>query len=386
MPEDFQPNLQGQALTNEDIQNLVKSPFDKRIDITKKIAQIYTKGGFTAEQMGVAEQLFRTLIKDTEVEVRKTLAEALKDAPGIPNDVMVDLARDIREVALPVLQFSEVLTDADLIEIIESTEDANKQIAVSKRQTISPAVSVALIETKNDQVVDTLLHNKNATLSEEGYTKIVDNFADKQDIMQTMIEREALPVTVVEHLAKTISNAIYDQLSDKHKAAFGKVKKAGSDVATMKVIGMQNTEQEYYRFLTLMKRLQVSDKLIPISALCMGNVNLFEVRLAHHMKVPVLNVRKLMQDDTNRGFKALFERAGLPNNLYQATSLLVSVLREMSDELKNVRLAVSEKTSNRIIESLMEKADQSEKAVENIDYIVSLVRHNAAIAKEDDKE
>ena len=58
------------------------------------------------------------MIKDAEVRVREALAQNLKENPDLPHDVALSLAQDVDQVALPILQFSDVLTDDDLIEII----------------------------------------------------------------------------------------------------------------------------------------------------------------------------------------------------------------------------------------------------------------------------
>ncbi len=53
-----------------------------------------------------------------ELRVREALAAHLKNSPDLAHDVAVALARDVDSVSLPMLKFSEVLTDEDLIEIV----------------------------------------------------------------------------------------------------------------------------------------------------------------------------------------------------------------------------------------------------------------------------
>lgn len=376
----------GAKLTDEDIRKLVKSPVDKRLDVTKKIGKYYSAGGFSKDQMMIAERIFRALLKDTEVEVRKALSESIKLSTDIPNDVVVELAKDINEVSIPVLEFSKVLTDEDLVDIIESTEDMSKQLTVSKRESLSEEVSSALIKTGNESVVDTLLHNDGADVSDSGYNKIVEDFSDKEDLLELMVQRDKIPVTVMENLAEKVSSEIYNKLAAKHKtkikelnAAVGKTQ----EVVAMKVMGMQSTEQEYYKFCKLMSKMRIPPDLMPISALCVGNFNLFEICIARATKVPVLNVRALLKDSGNKGFKVLYERAGLPTNLYDATEILVDVLRDLKDELQGYGIVLSKKVANRIIGNMMMRAEEAGE-VENIDYLVTLIRHNVDMAESDE--
>lgn len=368
------------TLTKEDVRELIKSPFEKKIEITKKIADYYQSGGFNEKEMLVAVQIFRQLMKDSEVEVRKTLSEAIKNATNAPEDVILNLAKDIEDVSLPVLEFSDVLTDIDLIEIVNSTRDSAKHLAITKRHDVSEDVSEALIETKSDVVVDSLLQNEGAVVSQEGYDKIVDNFANDEKVMEAVVKRDTLPPEVVERLTNAVSDAIYKNLRKKHSEAFeaidSKIVKRSRDFATMKVIGLKTTDPEYYQFRKLMDTLKVSEELIPVSALCMGNLHIFEITVARLTKTPVLNVRLLVEDESNNGFKALYMRAGLPESLYDATEVLIEVLREIKDELKGFSTSIPKAVADHIIECLrMKVAERGE--VENLDYIISLITHNA---------
>ena len=80
----------------------------------------------------MAEDIFRIMGKDTEVRVREALSQNLKEKPNVPHDIAVSLAKDVDSVSLPVLQFSEVLSDADLIEIVRS-QDPAKPVAIAQR-------------------------------------------------------------------------------------------------------------------------------------------------------------------------------------------------------------------------------------------------------------
>ncbi len=141
-------------------------------------------------------------------------------------------------------------------------------------------------------------------------------------------------------------------------------------------MGMQTTEQDYYQFCKSMRQLQIDEKLMPISALCIGNLNLFEVCMARILKVPVVNVRTLLFDSSNKGFKMLYERAGLPSSLYPATESLVEVLREICEELQDVGITLSKTTATKIITNMMMRAEENG-SVENMDYIITLIRHHA---------
>jgi uncharacterized protein (DUF2336 family) len=107
----------------------------------------------------IAQNIFRIMGKDTEVRVREALSQNLKEKPNVPHDIAVSLAKDVDSVSLPVLQFSEVLSDADLIEIVRS-QDPAKPVAIAQRSSVSEFVSSVLVDTENSDVVMSLVSNE----------------------------------------------------------------------------------------------------------------------------------------------------------------------------------------------------------------------------------
>jgi len=375
-------NIGSNELSEEDINRLIKSPFERKMEITKKIADYYKSGGFNETDMVTAARIFGTLVKDTEVKIRSALSQAIKDHPNIPKDMILSLAHDVQEVALPVLQFSEVLTDSDLIEIVNSTRDVEKQKSISKREMVSENLSEALIETHNEEVVGTLLQNEGASLSADNLDQIVEEFGDKEDVMASMVERTSLPMSIVESLADKISETIYSKLQERNPDAFARmdeVVKRSRDVATMKVMGLRSSDSEYYQFCQLMDKLKITDELSPIYALCMGNIGIFEIKAARITQTPVLNIRKLLMDSSNKGFRVIYDRANLPPDLKEATEVLITALRKVTDEYagKIRNEGVTKEIASKLTEYILREVKDVD-AIKNLDYILSLVGHYAS--------
>ena len=134
--------MANKKLTQDDVSRLLSDPsVDTRVETAAKIADGFNAGALSDGERKMAEEIFRVMVKDAEVRVREALALNLKESSGIPHDVAVSLAKDVEQVALPVLQFSDVLTDDDLIEIIAS-QSPEKQVAIAKRKNVSDNVSV----------------------------------------------------------------------------------------------------------------------------------------------------------------------------------------------------------------------------------------------------
>lgn len=370
-------------LTLDDVNNLTKSSGSTKVNITKKIASHYKAGGFNSGQMEIAEQIFELLVKDTQVGIRQALSEVLKDAKDIPKDIVVELANDIEEVSLPVVEFSKILSDKDLIEIVANSESTAKKVAIAKRDDVTENLSNALIEHSTAEVVDTLLHNKSAKVSEEGYNNIVSDYANNEEVLGALIERDRLPVNVLEHLASAVSDAICDRLAKKHSSSFEKIDKIiqkGKVLATKKVIESECSDYEYGNFLGLMDSMSIAKDLFPIFALSMGNLALFEAHMARITKISVANIKTLVKDQSNKGVRALYTKAKLPEEMYLVTELMIEVIREMSGNIKSYGIFASEESAIDMIELIQQKAQlfqMLDKEVNNLDYVLTLVEKNA---------
>jgi uncharacterized protein (DUF2336 family) len=141
-------------LTPMDVQRLLNDDSsDSRASVLEKIALNYNGDQFKGRERDIAEQVFRLLMKDVALRVRETLAERIKDNINVPRDIMLHLANDVESVANPVLIHSKVLSDADLVSIVEKSHDMGKLLAITKRDAVSPRVSEALVETRYAQVM-----------------------------------------------------------------------------------------------------------------------------------------------------------------------------------------------------------------------------------------
>ncbi|MBT6221937.1 MAG: DUF2336 domain-containing protein, partial [Rhodospirillaceae bacterium] len=77
---------------------------------------------------------------DLEMKVRQSLSEKLANVDGAPNSLVKMLANDEIEVARPVLMNSKVLTDDDLMSVIDK-HGQDHIMAVTKREHVSEVVS-----------------------------------------------------------------------------------------------------------------------------------------------------------------------------------------------------------------------------------------------------
>jgi len=340
-----------------DVETLKKSPLPEvRETIAKKICEYYNKAVFEEEEENIACEIIRLFARDIEIRVRVALSESLKSNPSIPHDVALRLANDEVDVALPILEFSMALTEGDVIEIIRSTENVAKLIALSKREDVTDPVSSALVYKRNEEVTVSLLSNESADISENSLLTAVEEFAKNGDVINSLINRGGLPIGVVEKmitqttdkLRKTIEISLKE---DEDKDSVSNLVEETQERATLGLLSDEpvkesnievqidaNTENISKKSEQLAKHLYNQKRLtssIMLRAVCEGNQDFFESSLSVKSGTPLVNVRALVRSGDKKALASLFQRADFPLSVVDAVVIIVQfVVNEGYDENK----------------------------------------------------
>lgn len=374
MPTERTPGML--ALTPKDVERLLHdTTASTRLEMTDRIAGAYGKEQLSESETQIAEQIFRLLLRDTELRVRVALSQHIKSSEHIPHDIIVTLARDVEQVSLPVLQFSEVLTDDDLVDLLKNTKEISRYLAVSRRTQLSEKLSDTLLAKDNEQVVASLVNNKGAQISDAGYQKIVTAHAGNEAIMQTVSLRPNLPVAAAEKLVHLVSSSLAATLKSKYNLSAAPIEEEAEktrESETLAVIRYAKTQGDIDKLVAQMAGFNRLTPSIILSALCQGNSGFFETSLARLSSIPVANARALIADKGDLGFRAIYNKSGLPDAMFPAVKLLLKVVHEMDDAPEKPGTS---RYANSVVERLLQYAEEA--PVENLSYIIALVRRVA---------
>lgn len=164
----------------------------------------------------MAGRVMLRLAEDQIPRVRQVLAEAIKDVPEAPRDVVLRLAGDSElSVSGPVLERSPVLTDEDLLAIIKSPPVRGALAAIARRSTVVERVADALAATDDRQAVGDLLRNPSAQLREDTLDVLVERAAEVPEWQEPLVERPDLPPGASLRLAEFVADDLLRRLSDR---------------------------------------------------------------------------------------------------------------------------------------------------------------------------
>lgn len=369
-----------ERLTQEDVDRLMKDASPRtRARTSAKIASQFDAHELSAAERKLAEEIFRLLIKDTEVLVRESLSAHLNSTPDLPHDVAIALAQDVNSVALPMIKCSEVLTDTDLIEIVRSQCSA-KQIAVAVRPRISSMVSDALVATGNEHAVARLVGNEGADLTENALSRVIDEYQESDAITDSLSRRTDLPAAISERLVQAWSERLQRYLMSKHdldpNIASNLILQA-RERATITLIDYGSSDAELDFLIDQLYRKERLSASLILRALCVGDLNFFERAMSRITGLPLQNVRILIHDKGMLGLEPLYLRAKLPKSLFPAFRAAISLVVETDyDGGANDRQRYVERILERMLTRFEDSANHM--ARDDIEYLMVKLHQLAA--------
>jgi len=319
-------------LTEADIRRLLKgdSP-DERAAAAHKLCRSIEKAALTDDERLAAQDIIRVLAADATELVRRALAVTLRASPLLPRDAALRLARDVESVALPVVNWSPVFTDDDLIEIVRAGSVA-KQTAVAKRERLSPVVTTVIAREAAEPAVKAACANDNAAFTETALETVVDRFATSDEVTSALAYRAVLPVSVSERLVKLVSDTVREHLVSRHalrpETAL-ELAAAARERATVDLVEQSGVTPDMPAFVAHLARNRRLTPSLLLRALGRGHMTFFEHAVAELAGVPHQRTWLMIHDAGPLGLRAIYDRAGLPSRLFAAFRAGVDAYRSL---------------------------------------------------------
>jgi uncharacterized protein (DUF2336 family) len=301
----------------------------ERAEATSAMARAYLYSDLSPDDRAAAEGALIMLLDDPSPLVREALACALAFSEEAPPPVILALAADQPEVAGWVLEYSPLLMDADLVDVV-ATGSPPTQIAIARRADMPCAVAAAIAEVGSAAACLVLIENPQAEIVAFSLDRIVARHGHLAAIREAMLARDDLPAptrqALVAKLSQTLAGFVAARawLQEDHAQ---RIAKEACEKATVTLAAVSPVSE----IPPLIRHLRESGQLtagLVLRALLSGNLEMFEQALAELSDLPIARVSALVHDRRGAGFRALYERAGLPASTYAAFREAVDALRE----------------------------------------------------------
>ena len=364
--------LMAENLNSSDVARLLAEPTaENRAAAAAKVSEQFSAGNLSDEERTIAEEIFKIMVKDAEVRVREALAESLKNSDEISHDVAVALANDVEQVSMPMLEFSEVLTDDDLVEIIKS-QGAEAQAAVASRANVSANLADQIVENSDDAgVVATLMENEGAKLQEGTMEKVLDKYGDDEIVSAPMAKRAQLPIKVAERLVNLVSEQVRDHLVTHHEMSSNTVMDLFFNARERATANLIHDGDDEMGFGDLVDQLYENGRLtenLIFRALCLGDVIFFELALAKLADIPIGNAYQLIHDRGDLGLKAIYEKCKFSPDLLPVVNAALDVAKEMASSASEDPLRYKSRMVERILTRCEKTVD-----TESFEYFITQI-------------
>lgn len=279
-------------------------------------------------------QALEVLAEDQLVNVRRILADTLKNVAKAPPSVIRMLAHDKElSVAEPVLQFSPVLSDDDLLDIIRSRPIQGALAAVSRRRNLGTTLSDAIVGSGDESAIAALLANESAQIREETLDIVLDKAPGVESWHEPLVMRPRLSPKAARRIASFVAMHLLDKLQqriDLDDSTLVAVTEAVELRIEKESKGLSDPEWAEKDDVTaqiqgLAKKGKLDAKAIE-KALAKGEKRFVVGALAHLAKVPVTVVGEIVSRRVAKAIVALTYKANLrPHLAKQLQSQLAGI-------------------------------------------------------------
>jgi len=304
------------------------APSGERAEATSALARAYLYSDLSDSDRSAAEGAMIMLLDDPSPLVRRALAEVFAGSEYAPPVLVHALAADQPDVAAAVLQYSPLLFDADLVEAVAIGEP-ERQSPIAARADLPCSVAAAIAEVGCAEACLVLLENQRADIVPFSLDRIVERHGHLAAIRDVLLARSDLPVSTRQALVVKLSQALADFVTARQWLGPDRARRITRDACEKATIVLAAASPDG-EVRPLIRHLCESGQLtagLILRALLSGNMVLFEEALAELADMPLFRVAGIVHD-RKAGFRALYDRAGLPPSIFPVFREVLDAMRE----------------------------------------------------------
>jgi len=305
------------------------APAGERAEATRALARAWIISDLSEEDRAAAAGALLMLLDDPSPLVRQAMAEVFARSLEAPGAIVQALSLDQPSVALPVLEHSPLLIDADLVDII-ATGNCVMQCAIARRVNLPASVCAAIAEVGSASAALELIENPNAELAPFSWDRIVERHGHLAAIRESMLVLEDLPaatrIALVAKLSDTLAQFVVARNWLSADRA-GRIASEARDRSAVNVAASSRGED----MSGLVRHLRATGQLtagLILRALLSGNLELFDHALAELSDLPPARVSALLHDRGGASLQALLTRAGFPPSTFAAFRVALEASQE----------------------------------------------------------
>ncbi len=303
------------------------APAGERAEATSALARAYLFSDLSTDDRSAAEGAMIMLLDDPSPLVREALAHVLASSQKAPPAIIQALAADQPDIAVIVIERSPLFIDADLVDLV-ATGAPVVQVAVARRAPLQRAIAAAIAEVGTAEACLVLLENPDVEIALFSINRMVERFGHVAAIREALFDRDDLPAPTRQMLVTKLSATLADFVAARE---------------------------------------------------WLDNVVLVEQALAELSGLPIARVRGLVHDNGGSGFRAIYDKAGLPGSTWPAFRAAITATRDASHFTES---GGASQLKRRMIERVLTGCEMAD--IGEIEPLLTLLRRFATEAARDE--
>src|ERR1700756_1273133 len=301
----------------------------ERAEATRALARAWLISDLTEDDRAAAAGALLMMLDDASPLVRQAMAQVFARSGETPAAIVQALSPDQPSIALPILEHSPLLIDADLVDIV-ATGNCEMQCAIARRTGLPASVCAAIAEVGSAAAALELIENPYAGLAPFSWERIVERHGHLAAIRESMLVLEDLPAATRAALVAKLSETLAQFVVARNWLSAdraGRITTEARDRSTLNIAARSRGDD----MRGLVKHLRATSQLtagLILRALLSGNLELFSYALAELSGLPLSRVASLLHDRGGASLQALLKRAGLPESTFAAFRVALEVTHE----------------------------------------------------------
>jgi len=298
-----------------------------RSELFENISDLFLspEGRLNEHERALMNDVLLKLINSVEKNVKKELSKRLANVDDVSPDLAAKLANESIEIAEPMLRKSGVLKDEQLIEIIRNRSDAHR-MAIAIRSHVSEDVSGELIEKGSEDVLEALIRNENAELSELAIKYLVAESKNVDRFQEPLLNLQDLPVDLAYRMYWWVSAALRRKIVLEFNLDSSMIDDM-LEMATKSAIQTHNSTDSVMRTALKLARELASKNKLTITFLrqCLRQekVNLFVAGLSEMTGLDVKILWRAMRERTGESLAIISKSLEIDRDSFASIFLLI---------------------------------------------------------------
>jgi uncharacterized protein (DUF2336 family) len=189
-----------------------------RRELLRKVTEALDPAApLAGDEIGHFDDILATIASDYSTQVRAQIARLIASSLSPFSRSAQRFAMDDIEVARPVLEHSEALTDDTLLKVV-GQKSQDHMMAVTRRRRISEAVSQALVERGDDAVVTSLLTNQKAEIGSQAYGLVAKRAETSPVLQAPLVRRAGVPIELLNGLYMKVETDLRREILGKFES------------------------------------------------------------------------------------------------------------------------------------------------------------------------